>query len=64
MDKVIQTGSQSLLSMFAPFIAFSAISTILWAAIRIVQNDKKRTKYKPIPGPKGKFRDIILVIYH
>lgn len=55
IEGLIQTGSQSLLSVFAPAIAFSAISAVLWAIIRLVKNDPKKAQYKTIPGPKGKF---------
>ncbi|EUC35508.1 hypothetical protein COCCADRAFT_35011 [Bipolaris zeicola 26-R-13] len=53
IEELIQTGSQSLLSVFAPAIAFSAISAVLWAIIRLVKNDPKKAQYKTIPGPKG-----------
>lgn len=55
IEGLIQTGSQSLLSVFAPAIAFSAISAVLWAIIRLVRNDPKKAQYKTIPGPKGNF---------
>lgn len=61
IEELIQTGSQSLLSVFAPAIAFSAISAVLWAIIRLVKNDPKKAQYKTIPGPKGKFLSEILL---
>lgn len=50
---IIQSASQSLLSIFAPAIAFSVISAVLWAFVRAIQNDPKKPKYKQLPGPKG-----------
>jgi hypothetical protein len=51
---VIQLVSQSVLSIIVPTVALSVIGGILWACIRLINNGPKMTKYKQLPGPRGR----------
>jgi hypothetical protein len=54
IPEAIRLVSQSVLSILVPIVALSVIGAVLWACIRVINNDPRKSKYKRLPGPRGR----------